>query len=151
MLLLWNNIVFTNYFNYQPRFNRVLLKQILPRIKDGAYLTNVDDKNSKETHSVSLSIDRNTALFFDFGIEYISPKVLNKIRDKSITHNIFRIQDDDCVKCGFYCIAFIEYMLAEKALLDYTNLFSSNDCEKNDKIIYRYFGYKYGRRSRHSV
>ena len=101
MLLLWNNIVFTNYFNYQPRFNRVLLKQILPRTKDGAYLTNVDDKNSKETHSVSLSIDRNTALFFDFGIEYISPKVLNKIRDKSITHNIFRIQDDDCVKCGF--------------------------------------------------
>ena len=90
-------------------------------------------------------------MFFDFGIEYISPKVLNKIRDKSITHNIFRIQDDDCVKCGFYCIAFIEYMLAEKALLDYTNLFSSNDCEKNDKIIYRYFGYKYGRRSRHSA
>ena len=61
------------------------------------------------------------------------------------------MQDDDCIKFGFYCIAFIEYMLAEKALLDYTNLFSSNDCKKNDKIIYRYFGYKYGRRSRHLV
>ena len=41
--------------------------------------------------------------------------------------------------CGFYCIAFIEYMLAVKTLLDYTNLFSPDDYEKNDKIIYNYF------------
>ena len=49
--------------------------------------------------------------------------------------------------CGFYCIAFIEYMLAGKTLLDYTNLFSPNDYKKNDKIIYNYFKNKYGRRS----
>ena len=35
--------------------------------------------------------------------------------------------------CGFYCIAFIEYMLAGKTLLGYTNLFSPNDYKKNDK------------------
>ena len=29
--------------------------------------------------------------------------------------------------CGFYCIAFAEYMLAGNTLLDYTNLFSPND------------------------
>ena len=40
--------------------------------------------------------------------------------------------------CGFYCITFIEYMTAGKTLLDYTNLFSLNDYEKNDKIIYKY-------------
>ena len=39
---------------------------------------------------------------------------------------------------GFYCIAFIEYMLARKTLLDYTNLFSRNDYKKNYKIIYKY-------------
>ena len=39
---------------------------------------------------------------------------------------------------GIYCIAFIEYMLSEKTLLDYTNLFSPNDYKKND-IIYKYF------------
>ena len=32
--------------------------------------------------------------------------------------------------CGFYCIAFIEYMLAGKTLLHYTNLFSLNDHKK---------------------
>ena len=30
-------------------------------------------------------------------------------------------------------------MLDSKSLLDYTNLFSSNEFEKNDKIILEYF------------
>ena len=29
-------------------------------------------------------------------------------------------------------------MLARKTLLDYTNLYSSNDYKKNDKMIYKY-------------
>ena len=40
---------------------------------------------------------------------------------------------------GFYCIAFIECVLAGKTLLDYANLFSLNDYKKNHKIIYKYF------------
>ena len=48
----------------------------------------------------------------------------------------------------FYCIAFIAYMLGGKTLLDYTNLFSPNDYKKNDKIIYKDFKDKYGRRSK---
>ena len=35
-----------------------------------------------------------------FRIDYIPQKVINKIRDKSITHNIFRIQDNDFAMCG---------------------------------------------------
>ena len=41
--------------------------------------------------------------------------------------------------CGFYCIAFIEYMITGKTLLGYTILFFPNDYQKNDKIIYKYF------------
>ena len=47
--------------------------------------------------------------------------------------------------CAFYCIAFIEYMITGKALLDYTKLFSPNDYKKNEKIIYKYFKEKYGK------
>ena len=102
-------------------------------------MLNLDGKQSKGTHWVSLVIDRNTAGYFDsFGIEYILPEVLSKIKDKSITHNIFRIQFDDSIMCRFYWIAFIEYMLAEKLLFDYTNLFSSNDYQNNDKIKQKY-------------
>ena len=49
-------------------------------------------KKRKGTHWVSLCIERNTAVYFgSFGIEYILQQVLNKIRHKSITHNVFRI------------------------------------------------------------
>ena len=58
------------------------------------------------------------------------------------------MQPDDSIMCGFYCIAFIEYMLAGKTFLDYTNLFSLNDYQKNDEIIYKYFEDKYGKRKR---
>ena len=69
-------------------------------------MTNLHDKQqSKETHYVLLFIDRNTV-----GTEYIQKEVLTKIKDKSISHIIFRIQSDKSIMCGFYCIAFIEYM-----------------------------------------
>ena len=87
----------------------------------------------------SLLIDRNTAVYFEFdyfGIEYIPLAVLNKIKDKSITHNIFRIQNNESIMRGFYCIAFIKYMLADKSLLDYINLFSPSDYKKNEKILF---------------
>ena len=104
-----------NYFNYNPKFNGVSSRKNLARINDGAYVINLDDKNSSGIHWVSLFINKNTAVYFDsFGIEYIPQEVLNKIKDKSITHNIFRIQDNESIMCGFYCIAFINYMLAGK-------------------------------------
>ena len=37
--------------------------------------------------------------------------------------------------CGYYCTGFIDFMLKGKSLLEYTNLFSPDDYEKNDKII----------------
>ena len=142
----------THYFDYEPRFNGVFSRNNLLRMKDGKYVINLDDKNSKGTHWVSLFIDRNTALYFDsFGIKYIPQEVLNKIKDKSIIHNIFRIQDNESIMCGFYCIAFIEYMLSGKTLLDYTNLLPLNNYKKNEKTIYKYFKDKYGRRSKFQV
>ena len=40
---------------------------------------------------------------------------------------------------GYFCIGFIDFMLKGKSWLDYTNLFSHNDYEKNDKIIIKHF------------
>ena len=41
--------------------------------------------------------------------------------------------------CGYFCIGFIDFMLAGKILTDYTNLFSLHDFKKNDSIILSYF------------
>ena len=109
---------------------------------------NLKEKQSKKTHWVSLFIYRNTAAYFDYlGIKYIRQEDLNKIKDKSIPQNIFRTKDDDFIMCGFYCIVFIEYMIAGRTLSNYTNFFS-NDYENNEKIIYKYFKDKFGKRKR---
>ena len=46
-----------------------------------------------------------------------------------------------------HIIAFIVYMFAGKALLDYTNFFLPTT-KKNEKTIYKYFKDKYGKRKR---
>ena len=91
------------YFVNDCRFSGVFSRNKLPKVIDGAYVINLDDLKSKETHSVSLFIDRNTAAYFDsFRIEYIFEEVLSKIRVKSFTHNIMQdIQDNDPVMCVF--------------------------------------------------
>ena len=48
-----NNMKIANYFKYEPRFNGVSSRNNLPRIKDGAYVINLDDKNSKGAQWVS--------------------------------------------------------------------------------------------------
>ena len=55
--------------------------------------------------------------------------------------NIYRIQANDSMMQRYICIGFIDFMLKDKikSLLDYINLFSSNEYENNDKIILKYF------------
>ena len=99
---MWPTIDFNIYLD----IDRDIDGDNLTRIKDGEYVINLDDKQCKGTHWVSLFIDRNTIVFFDsFRIEYIPQQLWNKSKDKSI---IFRIQSDDSIMSGFCCIAFIE-------------------------------------------
>ena len=49
------------------------------------------------------------------------------------------MQEYDSIMCGYYCIAFIDFMLAGKTLTELTNLFSPNNFKKNDGIILKYF------------
>ena len=41
--------------------------------------------------------------------------------------------------CGYFCIGFIDFMMAGKKLTDFTSLFSAYDFEKTDRIILKYF------------
>ena len=41
--------------------------------------------------------------------------------------------------CGYFCILFLDYMLANRSLIDFTSLFSPYYFKKNDEIILSYF------------
>ena len=86
-------------------------------------------------------VDNNSDIYFDsFGVEHIPKEIKAFIgRSLSIATNIFKMQAYDSIICGYFCIIFINFMLAGKNLSDYTNLFSPHDFKKNDDIILKYF------------
>ena len=57
---------------------------------------------------------------------------MEKIGNKNIKTSVFRIQDNNSIMCGYFCILFIEYMLNNKTLTDFTNIFISWNFKKND-------------------
>ena len=64
---------------------------------------------------------------------------MERIKNKYIKTSIFRIQDNNSIMRGYFCILFIEYMLNNKTLTDFTNLFIPWDLKKNDEIIKKCF------------
>ena len=62
---------------------------------------------------------------------------MERIKKKNSKTNIFRVQDYNSIMCGYLSILFIEYMLNNRTLTDFTNLFSPWNFEKNDEIIER--------------
>ena len=75
-------------------------------------------------------------------MEYISIALELKIFQKKLKNNltnIYRTQTHDLIIIGYFCIVFVDFMLKDKRLLDYTNLFSSSDYAKNDEIILKCF------------
>ena len=77
--------------------------------------------------------------FYSFGVEHIPKEIKKFISNKNIIVNIFRMQANNSIMCGHFCIGFIDFMLAAKTLIDYKNLFSPYDFDKNDQIILSYF------------
>ena len=134
------NFEIRKYYQIEPKFNGVYSRNNLPKIKDGAYVINLDDYKSIGTHWIALYANLNNIIYFDsFGVKHIPKGIKKFIGNKNIITNIYRIQGHDSIVCEYFCIGFIDFMLKGKSLLDYTNLFSPNDYENNDKIIQKYF------------
>ena len=109
-------------------------------LKDGTYVINLDEHKDTGTHWIALFCKKNEIVYFDsFGVEHIPEDIKEFIGNKNIKANIFRIQTNNSVMRGYFCIGFIDFMLADKKLTDFTNLFSPYDFDKNDQIIISYF------------
>ena len=82
--------------------------------------------------------DNNVTYYDSFEVEHIQKGIIKFRGNKNVATNIYRIQACDSIMRGYFCIRFIDFMLKGKNLLEYTNWFSPNDYEKNDKIILKY-------------
>ena len=95
---------------------------------DGAYVINLDEYKDTGTHWIALFCMRNEVIYFDsFGVEHIPKEIKKFISNKNIKASIFRIQANNSIMCGYFCIGFIDFMLVGITLIDYTNLLSPYD------------------------
>ena len=135
------NFEIQKYYKNEPKLNGVYSRDNWPKIKDGAYIINLDEYSDIGTHWIALWVNNsNNITYFDsFGVEHIPEEIKAFIGNKNINTNVFRIQTNDSIMCGYFCIGSINYMLNGKTLTEYTYFFSSNDFKKNDDIILNYF------------
>ena len=80
------NFELQQYYQNEPKFNCVYSK-------DGAYVLNLDEYESVETHWRELYINCDKATYLDsFGVESIPKEIKKFVDNKNIRTNIYRIQ-----------------------------------------------------------
>ena len=68
---------------------------------------NLDEYSDIGTHWVALHVNNNDVTYFDsFGVAHILKEIKKFVKNKNIKNNIFGIQANDSVMCGYFCIGF---------------------------------------------
>ena len=135
------NFEIEKYYQNEPRFNGIYSRNNLPKkIKDGAYVINLYEYADVGTHWIALFCNRSEIVYFDsFGVERVPEEIKEFVRIKNIIANIFGVQANNSIMFVYFCIGFIDFMLARKKLNDFTSVFSPYDFKKSDDIILSYF------------
>ena len=112
------------YYENESRFNVYSRDNLPSKIKDGAYVINLDEYSDIGTHWIAFYVKNSDITYFDsFGVEHIPKEIKAFIENRNIKTNIFRIQACDSIMCEYFCITFIDFMFKGKTLTEYTNLF----------------------------
>ena len=56
------------------------------------------------------------AYFDSFSVEHVPEEIKEFAGNRNIIANIFRVQANDSVMCGHFCIGFINFILAGKKI-----------------------------------
>ena len=124
------------YENYS-RFNSVYSRDSLPKTKNGTYVIYLDEYADVGTHWIALYVKNNEVTHFDsFGVEHVPKEIKTFIGHKNTKANIFRIQADNAIMCGYFCIGIIDFMFQNISLIDFASLFSPYNFLKNIILDY---------------
>ena len=72
---LLTNFEIQKYYQNEPRCNGVYSRDNLPKIKNGAYVINLDEYSDIGTHWFALHVHNNVTYFDIFGLEHISKEI----------------------------------------------------------------------------
>ena len=116
------NFEIKKYYKIETGFNGVFSRNNLPKeIKDGAHIINLDEYADVGRHWIALCCKKIEIIYFDsFGAEHIPEEIKEFIEEfsgnKNIKANIFRLQEDNSIMFDYFCVVFIDFMLAGKKI-----------------------------------
>ena len=111
------NFEIQKYYRNESKFKGVYLRYYLFKIKDGAYIINLDEYESIGNHWIVLYVnDNNVSYSNSFGVEHILTEIKKFIENKNVISNIYRVQAYDSRIFGCFCTGFIDFMLKGKSL-----------------------------------
>ena len=104
------------YYENEPRFNSIFSRDNMPeKIKDGAYVINLDEYANVGIHWIAVFCNKSEIIYFDrLGVEHVPKEIKEFVGNKNIKANIFRVQANNLVICGYFCIGFIDFVLTGK-------------------------------------
>ena len=109
------NFEIEKYYQNEPRFNGVYSRDNLQKIKDRAYIINLDEYSDIGTHWVALYVQNNDVIYFDsFGVEHIPKEIKTFISNKNIKTNIFWIQAYYSIMWGYFVLDLLILCLQER-------------------------------------
>ena len=115
------NFEIMKFYKNESIFNGVYSRDNLPErnsveIKDGGDIIILDEYSDVGTHWVALYAVNNNVTYFDsFGVEHIPKEIKAFIEPSlSMTTNIFRIQANDSIMCGYFCIGLLILCFQER-------------------------------------
>ena len=96
------NFEIQKYYQNEARFNGIFSRNNLPKkIKDGAYVINLDEYADVDPRWIALFCNRNEIVYFhSFGVEHIPEEIKEFIGNKNIKVNIFQVRGNDSLICG---------------------------------------------------
>ena len=113
------NFEIQKYYKNESKVDGVYSRNNLSKIKDGKYITNPDECESRESHQIALYVNAENVTYFDgFGVKHIPQNLENSLEIKNIKASIYKIQAYDSIMREYFCIGFIDFTLKGKSLLE---------------------------------
>ena len=100
------NFEIQKYYENESRFIGVFSRDNMPKkIKDGAYVINLEECKDVGTNWIALFCKSSEIVSFDsFGVEYVPEEIKEFVGNENIKTNNFRIQANNSVMSGYFCI-----------------------------------------------
>ena len=105
-----SNFKIQKYYQNELKFND--LRNNLTKIKDRAYLINLDEYESIGTYRITLYVKNNVTYFDSFGVEHIPKEIKKLLGNKNFITDIYRRQAYHSIMWVYFCIGFIDKCLA---------------------------------------